>query len=87
MKGKRHGKGKEYDINSNLIFEGEYLYGEKHGIGKEYINGELIYEGLYFFGKKKNEKNDDLEFIKDKFEKNRETLNDEIIAKCECIIL
>ena len=29
MKGKRHGNGKEYDYNGNLVYEGEYLFGQK----------------------------------------------------------
>ena len=29
-------KGKEYGYNDNLIFEGEYLNGERHGKEKEY---------------------------------------------------
>ena len=32
---KKNGKGKEYDDNGKLIFEGEYLYGQKNGKGKE----------------------------------------------------
>ena len=33
-------------IDGKLIFEGEYLNGEKHGKGKEYDdNGKLIFEG------------------------------------------
>ena len=34
LNGKRNGKGKEYNINGNLLFEGEYLNGKKvSGIG------------------------------------------------------
>jgi hypothetical protein len=29
LNGERNGKGKEYDIEDNLIFEGEYLNGER----------------------------------------------------------
>ena len=54
----KEGKGfiKEYDYeNGNLIFEGEYLNGEKNGKGKEYnYFGKLIYEGEYLNGKRKN---------------------------------
>ena len=47
LKGKRNGKGKEYDRNGNLIFEGEYLHDERTK-GKEYDNdGNLIFEGEY----------------------------------------
>ena len=43
FKGKRNGKGKEYE-NCKLIFEGEYLKGKKwDGIGYDY-NKEIIYE-------------------------------------------
>ena len=35
-------KGKEYDYDGNLIFEGEYLNGLRNGKGKEYHeNGSL----------------------------------------------
>ena len=48
-----NGKGKEYNNDGNLIFEGEYLNGERNGKGKEYNNdGELIYEGEYLKGKR-----------------------------------
>ena len=61
--GKRNGKGKEYDYNNYLIYEGDYLNGHKWnglmvdsgtkiingcGIGKEYdLKGNLIFEGEY----------------------------------------
>ena len=52
LKGKRNGKGKEYDNNSNLIFEGEYING-KRNYGKEYHkNGKLIFEGKYLYNKR-----------------------------------
>ena len=51
LKGKRNGKGKEFDSEGNLVFEGEYLNGEKNGKGKEYdYNGNLIFEGEYLKG-------------------------------------
>ena len=37
-----NGKVKEYDENNALIFEGEYLNGEKNGKGKEYN-----YKGIF----------------------------------------
>ena len=50
---KRNGKGKEYDIDGKLKFEGEYLNGKKNGKGKEYDwDGKLIFEGEYINGKK-----------------------------------
>ena len=48
-------KGKEYDFEHNLLFEGEYLYGKKRK-GKEYINGRLEYDGEYLFNRKYNGK-------------------------------
>ena len=41
MNKKRNGKGKEYDYDGNLIFEGEYLNGKRNGKGKEYYNGNI----------------------------------------------
>ena len=43
----KYGKGKEYDKFGNLLFEGEYLNGERK-IGKEYNEfGNIVYEGEY----------------------------------------
>ena len=49
-----NGIRKEYDgYDDTLIFEGEYLNGERNGKGKEYWNdGELTYEGEYKNGEK-----------------------------------
>ena len=55
LKGKRNGKGKEYDIITNkMIFEGEYLNGKRNGKGKEYFDliDELIYKGEFLNGKR-----------------------------------
>ena len=38
LNGKRNGKGKEYNNNGEVEFEGEYLNGERNGKGKEYNN-------------------------------------------------
>ena len=48
----KHGKGEEYDIDGNIIFEGEYENGLKKE-GKEfyYINQKLKYEGNYLNNK------------------------------------
>ena len=49
------GKGviKEYDYYGKLIYEGEYINGEKNGKGKEYdYNGKLIFEGEYIKGER-----------------------------------
>ena len=49
--GLKNGKGniKEYNIlNGELEFEGEYLNGQKNGIGKEYNDANKIkFEGKY----------------------------------------
>ena len=55
--GERNGKGKEYNNNGKLIFEGEYLNGKRNGKGKEYYyDGSLKFEGEYLNGKKWNGK-------------------------------
>ena len=44
MNGERNGKGKEYNDDGKLIFEGEYLNGKKWN-GKGFnINNEIEYE-------------------------------------------
>ena len=44
---------KEYNASSDqLIFEGEYLNGQRNGEGKEYQNNTLIFEGNYKNGKR-----------------------------------
>ena len=45
---------KEYNgYDNRLIYEGEYLNGEKNGKGKEYyFHGELLFEGEYLNGEK-----------------------------------
>ena len=50
----KEGKGniKEYNVYSHLIYEGEYINGERNGKGKEYKNNEIIFEGEYLKGKK-----------------------------------
>ena len=49
----KNGKGKEYNIDNDLIFEGEYLNRKRNGKGKEYnFEGELIYEGEYLNDKR-----------------------------------
>ena len=51
-------KGKEYDILTGiLLYEGEYLNGERNGKGKEYsFNGLIKFEGDFLNGKKWNGK-------------------------------
>ena len=52
----KDGKGyiKEYNkSNGILIYEGNYLNGERNGNGKEYYNnGKLKFEGVYLNGKR-----------------------------------
>ena len=50
---KKNGKGKEYNEDGELIFEGEYLNGIRwNGKGKEFFRGKLKFEGEYLNGKK-----------------------------------
>ena len=61
--GDKNGKGKEYDYNDNLIFEGEYKNGKRNGKGKEYYsNGKIKFEGEYLNGEK-NGKGKKYDFI------------------------
>ena len=50
--GKRNGKGKEFNVDGDILFEGENLNGKKwKGKGKEYHNeNNLIFEGEYSNG-------------------------------------
>ena len=56
----KEGKGhvKECDFYcGELLFEGEYLNGERHGKGKDYDkDGKLLFEGEYLNGNKWNGK-------------------------------
>ena len=57
MEGKINGKIKEYNRVGVVIFEGEYINGEKNGYGKEYNDsGILKFEGEYLMEKKGMEK-------------------------------
>ena len=48
----RKGKVIEYGNEGEIIFEGEYLNGERNGKGKEYYyNRKIIFEGEYLNGK------------------------------------
>ena len=49
------GKGKEYNEYGGLLYEGEYLNGERNGIGKEYDESNLIFEGEYLYNQRKKE--------------------------------
>ena len=48
---KKNGQGREYYLKyGNLLFEGEYKDGLRHGKGKEFYFDKMIYEGKYVFG-------------------------------------
>ena len=48
LKGKRNGKGKEYQLNHELIYEGEYFNGKRNGEGRVYYCGGILKsEGEY----------------------------------------
>ena len=59
--------GKEYEVfhvfHNVLIYEGEYLNGERNGKGKECWLGSVIFEGEYYKGKKDMEKENNIEVI------------------------
>ena len=55
LNGEKKGKGKEYNIFNELIFEGEFLYNYRIK-GKQYVKGKLEYEGEFLFDKKWNGK-------------------------------
>jgi len=68
------GRGEVYKLNTKIkIFEGQYLNGERNGLGKEYYdNGKLKFEGEYLKGKRNGKgkefyDNDKLEFEKEYF--------------------
>ena len=50
---KMEGYYKEFFLNNQLEFEGEYLHGKKNGKGKEYFcTGILKFEGEYLDGER-----------------------------------
>ena len=53
---KKNGKGKEYNSDGTLLFDGEYLNNKKNGKGKEYnfFDGKLIFEGEFINGQRWN---------------------------------
>ena len=51
LNGKKNGKGKLYNENGIIIFEGKYLNDHKLK-GKTFINGRLEFDGEYLFDKK-----------------------------------
>ena len=52
MKDSRN-KGKEYNSEGDLLYEGEFLRNEKDGIGKEYNKKEnSVFEGKFISGRR-----------------------------------
>ena len=49
-----NGKGKEYNYDDDLLFEGEYLNRKRNGKGKEYsyFSHRLLFDGEYLNGKR-----------------------------------
>jgi len=58
LTGKKNGFGKEYYLNGQLFYEGEYLEENKSGKGKKYNNGQVIDEGDFINDMKLNKKMD-----------------------------
>ena len=56
---KRTGKGKEYNNKNKLIFEGEYIFGQRKR-GKYFVNEHLEFEGEYLYNRKWNGKGYDI---------------------------
>ena len=53
MNNNLNGKGKEFNDDGKLVFEGEYINGKRNGKGKEYYqSGKLKFEGEYLNDKK-----------------------------------
>ena len=51
LKGKKSGKGKEFDEKNLLIYEGDFLNGKRNGKGKSYeykSESIIMYEGGIF---------------------------------------
>ena len=52
--GKKHGKGKEFDFDNNIVYEGEYENGNRKLGVEYYIIGTKKFEGEYKNGKRWN---------------------------------
>ena len=58
--------GKEYKLNGELKFEGEYKEGKRwNGNGIEFIGDKILFEGLYKNGEKWNGKEKNMTLIID----------------------
>ncbi|CEM15729.1 unnamed protein product [Vitrella brassicaformis CCMP3155] len=51
--GKRHAKGIEYASDGQMVYEGDFVDGKRHGHGEEFTNGEVTYTGVWVRGEKK----------------------------------
>ena len=58
LNGERNGKGKEYDFNGVLDFEGEYLNDKRNGKGKEYKSGMILNSENRDYNNNKEKKGD-----------------------------
>ena len=52
LNGKKHGKGIIFDKNGNIIYEGDFVNGEKEGNGKYYYKNGEYYDGPWIKDKK-----------------------------------
>ena len=59
---------KEFNYNGELIFEGEYLLGERNGTGKEFYENKLSFEGEFKDGERWNGKGFEHSYDYGKFE-------------------
>ena len=49
------GKGKQFDDNEGLLYDGEWLNGQRSGKGVEYVNGKKVYDGWWLNGMRNGE--------------------------------
>ena len=69
---KRNGKANENNNRDDLLFEDEYLNGEKNGKGKEFnARKKLIFEGEFLNGKKWNGKGKKYDYINGELKYNK----------------
>jgi hypothetical protein len=46
------GFGTEYDLNGDIVYEGDWVDGLQYGQGKQYENNIMIYSGYWYDGAK-----------------------------------
>ena len=51
----RNGRGKEYDSNEGLLYDGDWKNGQRSGQGVEFVNGKKVYEGWWLNGLRNGE--------------------------------